>query len=127
MVRKVKKSITRRTFMKGTGASAGMIAATGTGLLGNGLSATQSAKSAKSKTYSFETPPPPIPAAEIKQRISTEVVVIGAGTSGLVCANAAAESGAEVIVIASSAAPVGSSVPTRPSAIVSVSHRCGWT
>jgi len=33
--------------------------------------------------------------------------VIGAGTSGLVCANAAAENGAKVIVIASSAMPVG--------------------
>jgi succinate dehydrogenase/fumarate reductase flavoprotein subunit len=90
----LKKGITRRTFMKGAGA----------GLIGNGLS---SARSAQSKTYSFETPPPPIPAGEIKQRISTDIVVIGAGTSGLVCANAAVENGAKVVVIASSSAPVG--------------------
>jgi succinate dehydrogenase/fumarate reductase flavoprotein subunit len=104
MARKVKKSITRRTFMKGTAAGAGIITATTTGLIGNELS---SARSAPSKTYSFETPPPPVPAGKIKQRISTEIVVIGAGTSGLVCANAAVEKGAEVVVIASSSAPVG--------------------
>ena len=92
---KVKKNITRRKFMKGTGA--GIIAATGPGLTGNGLSSTQSAQS---KTYSFETPPPPIPLDEIKQRIFTEIVVIGAGTSGLVCANAAVENGAKVLLIA---------------------------
>jgi succinate dehydrogenase/fumarate reductase flavoprotein subunit len=91
-------------FLKSTAAGAGIIAATGTGLIGNGLS---SARSAQSQTYSFETPPPPIPADKIKQRISTEIVVIGAGTSGLVCANAAVENGAKVVVIASSPAPVG--------------------
>jgi succinate dehydrogenase/fumarate reductase flavoprotein subunit len=104
MARKVKKSITRRTFMKGTAAGAGIMTATVPGLIGKGLS---SARSAQSKTFSFETPPPPIPADKIKQRISTEIVVIGAGTSGLVCANAAVESGAKVVVIASSSAPVG--------------------
>jgi succinate dehydrogenase/fumarate reductase flavoprotein subunit len=101
---KVKKIITRRTFMKGTAVGTGIITTTGTGLIGNGLSPV---RSAQSKTYSFETPPPPIPAGEIKQRISTEILIIGAGTSGLVCANAAVENGAKVVVIASSAAPVG--------------------
>jgi succinate dehydrogenase/fumarate reductase flavoprotein subunit len=100
----VKNSITRRTFMKGTAAGAGIITATASGLIGNELS---SARSAQSKTYSFETPPPPVPAGKIKQRISAEIVVIGAGTSGLVCANAAVENGAKVVVIASSSAPVG--------------------
>ncbi len=90
--------------MKGTAAGAGIITATATGLIGNGLC---SDRSAQSKTYSFEVPPPPIPAGEIKQTISTEIVVIGAGTSGLVCANAAVENGAKVVAIASSSAPVG--------------------
>jgi succinate dehydrogenase/fumarate reductase flavoprotein subunit len=102
MAGKVKKNITRRTFMKGTGA--GIIAATGAG---SACNRSGSAQSSRSGTYSFETPPPPIPADEIKQRISAEIVVIGAGTSGLVCANAAVEGGAEVVVIASSSAPVG--------------------
>jgi fumarate reductase flavoprotein subunit len=104
MDKKVKKGITRRTFMRSAAAGAGIITATGTGLAGGGLGPTQSAQS---RTYSFETPPPPIPAGRIKQRISTEVLVIGAGTSGLVCANAAVENGARVVVIASSSMPVG--------------------
>jgi succinate dehydrogenase/fumarate reductase flavoprotein subunit len=90
--------------MKGTATGAGIITATSAGLIVNGLS---SDRSAQSKTYSFETPLPPIPESEIKQRISAEIVVIGAGTSGLVCANAAVENGAGVVVIASSSAPVG--------------------
>ncbi len=83
--------ITRRAFIKGAGFGAGVVAV----------------RAAQSKTYSFETPPSPIPAGEIKQKTATEVVVIGAGTSGLVCANAAAENGAKVTVIASSSGPVG--------------------
>ena len=90
--------------MKGAASCAGVITTTGAVWVGKGLNAAQPAQS---KAYSFETPPPPIPAGEIKQRIATEVVVIGAGTSGLVCANAAAEDGAKVVVIASSSAPVG--------------------
>ena len=90
--------------MKSSASGAGIITATGVGWVDQGSG---SAQSAQSKRYSFETPPPPIPAEEIKQRISTEVVVIGAGTSGLVCANAAVENGAKVAVIASSSMPVG--------------------
>ncbi len=104
MAKKTTEGITRRTFMKGTAAGAGIIAAADTGLAGEGLGSSQSVQS---KTYSFETPPPPIPAGEIKQRVSAEVLVIGAGTSGLVCANAAVENGARVVVIASSSMPVG--------------------
>lgn len=104
MTPKKKTGISRRTFMKNTATGAGIIAGTGTGLTGKELSATQSAQP---KDYTFETPPPPIPASEITQRISSEVVVIGAGTSGLVCANAAVENGAKVVVIASSSMPVG--------------------
>jgi fumarate reductase flavoprotein subunit len=104
MAGKAKKGITRRTFVKSTAAGAGIIAATGTGLTANGSDPDQSAPSG---SYSFEIPPPPIPTNEIRQRISTEIVVIGAGTSGLVCASAAVENGAEVVVIASSSAPVG--------------------
>jgi succinate dehydrogenase/fumarate reductase flavoprotein subunit len=96
---KVKKSISRRTFIKDTAAGAGIITAAGTGL--------SPVHAAQSRTYSFETPPPPIPEGKIKQRISAEIVVVGAGTSGLVCANAAVENGAKVAVIAASSAPVG--------------------
>lgn len=56
--------------------------------------------------YSFEIPPDPIPDSEITDTIETEVVVIGAGTAGLVCANSAVENGAKVILIAASSYPV---------------------
>jgi fumarate reductase flavoprotein subunit len=104
MAKNGKKGITRRTFMRSTAAGAGIIAATGTGSVAEGLSSMQSVQS---KAFSFEAPPSPIPESEIHQQISTDVVVIGAGTSGLVCANAAVENGAKVVVIASSSMPVG--------------------
>jgi fumarate reductase flavoprotein subunit len=48
---------------------------------------------------SFEIPPPPIPAKDINKIINTEVVVVGAGVSGLTAAVSAAEAGAKVILI----------------------------
>jgi fumarate reductase flavoprotein subunit len=56
--------------------------------------------------YSFEIPPDPIPESKIAKTIKTGVVVIGAGTAGLVCANSAAESGADVILISASSKPI---------------------
>jgi fumarate reductase flavoprotein subunit len=49
--------------------------------------------------WSFEVPPPPIPAEDIKETFTTEVVVVGAGTSGKAAALSAAEAGAKVIQI----------------------------
>jgi succinate dehydrogenase/fumarate reductase flavoprotein subunit len=101
MSNKMKKAITRRTFMKGTAAGA-MVGTTGGWIAGS----PDAAQSAQSKTYSFEIPPPPISAGQIKETITTEIVIIGAGTSGLVCANAAVENGAKIVVIASSPIPI---------------------
>ncbi len=79
----------------------------GAAIVTTGRLAESAAQTEQAKKYSFEIPPPPIAAAEIKETITAEIVIIGAGTSGLVCANAAAENGAKVVVIASSSAPVG--------------------
>jgi fumarate reductase flavoprotein subunit len=49
--------------------------------------------------YSFEVPPPPIREADIKETFTTDIVVIGAGTSGKAAALSAAEAGAKVIQI----------------------------
>ena len=46
---------------------------------------------------SFETPPPPIPPSDIRETVTTDVVVVGAGISGLTAAASAAEAGASVI------------------------------
>jgi fumarate reductase flavoprotein subunit len=51
------------------------------------------------RVYSFEIPPDPIPAGDIKEQIEAEVVVIGAGVAGLSTALAAAEAGAKTILI----------------------------
>jgi succinate dehydrogenase/fumarate reductase flavoprotein subunit len=58
------------------------------------------------RKYSFEIPPEPILESGISDIIETEVVVIGAGTAGLVCANSAVENGAKVILIAASSHPI---------------------
>jgi fumarate reductase flavoprotein subunit len=48
---------------------------------------------------SFEIEPPPISADEIKETLTTDVVVVGAGTSGKAAALSAAKAGAKVIQI----------------------------
>jgi succinate dehydrogenase/fumarate reductase flavoprotein subunit len=56
--------------------------------------------------YSFEIPPGAILDSQVADIIETEVVVVGAGTSGLVCANSAVENGVKVILISASSRPV---------------------
>ncbi|MCL6477380.1 MAG: FAD-dependent oxidoreductase [Peptococcaceae bacterium] len=47
----------------------------------------------------FETPPPPIAEKDIKQTVTADVVVMGAGIAGMVTALSAAEAGARVVLI----------------------------
>jgi succinate dehydrogenase/fumarate reductase flavoprotein subunit len=49
--------------------------------------------------WSFEVPPPPIPAEDIKETFTADIVIVGAGTSGKAAALSAAEAGASVIQI----------------------------
>ena len=56
--------------------------------------------------YSFETPQDAIPDNRITDIIEAEVVVVGSGTAGLVCANSAVENGLKVILISASSCPV---------------------
>jgi fumarate reductase flavoprotein subunit len=82
--------------MKGTATGLGAAAA-----LGNHLLAGQSPQQRSGR--SFDTPPPPIPARDIKAAVSSDVVVVGAGAAGLVAALSAAQAGASVIQIEKSA------------------------
>ncbi len=45
------------------------------------------------------TPPPPIPDEKIAEKITADIVVVGAGLAGLMAAYAAAEEGADTVVI----------------------------
>lgn len=54
------------------------------------------------KKYSFETPPEPVSDEEIVETFEAEVIVVGAGMSGLVTANSAMEAGADVILFSAS-------------------------
>ena len=49
--------------------------------------------------WSFEVPPLPIPANDIKETLNTDIVVVGAGMSGKTAALSAAQAGAKVIQI----------------------------
>jgi fumarate reductase flavoprotein subunit len=51
------------------------------------------------RKYSFETPPGEIPAGSINKTISSDIVVVGAGISGVCAALSAVESGAKVVLI----------------------------
>ncbi len=51
------------------------------------------------KGYSWETPPDPIPEAEIAETVTTEVLVIGGGISGLAASARCADKGLKVITL----------------------------
>ena len=99
-----KQGISRRSFLKKATTGAGAIAVTGTGLLTAANAAEQSASSAAASSgqtakYSWETAPAAIPDSKIKEKITTEIMVIGCGVSGSCAAASASEAGAKVIVI----------------------------
>jgi succinate dehydrogenase/fumarate reductase flavoprotein subunit len=58
------------------------------------------------KKWNFEIAPEAIPDSNIAETIEADVVVIGAGISGLVTANSAADKGLKVHVVSASKAPV---------------------
>ena len=59
------------------------------------------------KPWSFEIAPEPIADDTITQTIEADVIVVGAGTSGLCTAISAAEEGAHVALFAMGAGPIG--------------------
>jgi succinate dehydrogenase/fumarate reductase flavoprotein subunit len=99
-------AISRRSFITGA-AAAGAVAAAGLAGCspddkqspGANSDGATSAETGGSALGAFLTPPPPIEDSQIADTTQAEVVVIGAGVSGLSAARAAAEEGAQVIVI----------------------------
>lgn len=100
------KAFDRRTFLKGA-AITGVTAAGGVALAacspaGSGDDTDQNAtsESQANASYSFESAPSAIAISDIKETIEAEVVIVGAGPSGLVTALSAAENGLDVVVFA---------------------------
>ena len=108
-----KAAINRRDFLKGS-AAVGAVAALGT-LAGcapqqdapnEAKAADAPANTTGGSASSFETPPDPIAESDIAEVVEDDIIVIGAGVSGLVTALAAAEEGASVTLICAGEAPV---------------------
>ena len=95
------KGITRRDFLKGAAVGAGAVATTGLIASCSPKVATPAPteQPAASGKASFEVPPEPIAQADIIETTSADVVVIGAGVSGLMAALSAAEAGAKTVLI----------------------------
>ncbi len=93
------KGISRRDFLKG--AAVGAVAVAGTGIMGACAPkvAAPTPEASTQAQASFEITPDPIPASEIKTTVDADVVIVGAGDSGLTAALAASEAGAKVVVI----------------------------
>jgi fumarate reductase flavoprotein subunit len=91
---KTGSKVGRRGFLKGAVVSgvAGVV-------VSNPLLAQKEAASPSPCKMSWEMAPPPVPASEIKNTVTADVVVIGAGVAGIVTALSAAEGGAKVVVV----------------------------
>lgn len=107
-----KKSVSRRNFLKSAGI--GVAAASSAGFLaGCGPQQSEGTPEAEEATAepagaapaaaAFDAAPPPIPAEEITETVEADVVVVGAGVSGLMAALAAAEEGAQTVLLEKSA------------------------
>ena len=73
----VKAKMSRRAFSRGTAPAVAQVPA----------------------GYSWETPPAPISAANIKEMVTTEVVIVGAGASGVCAALSAQLAGAKTVML----------------------------
>ena len=99
-----KMEISRRDFLKGAAAGAASLAVMG--LSGTALAedAPEVMTAAKSlEKWDFEIPPAPIPEDQIAETIEDDIIIIGAGMSGLTTAVSAQEGGADVRVISAGA------------------------
>lgn len=98
----------RRSFLKGTAAAASAVAASGaiSAMADEAAPAVLNHDSVDGK-WSFEIPPEAIGDDQIAETREAEIIVVGAGTAGLVCAVAAAEAGGKVILFAKGAGPIG--------------------
>lgn len=109
------KGLSRRSFL-GLGAAAAVVAGAGLAGCASGTeekavaesSTGSAAVSSESTATDWLGQEPAIDASEIVETVETEVLVVGAGTGGMFAACAAAEEGAQVVVIEKQ--PVGGGI-----------------
>lgn len=111
----MKKGIDRRAFLKGAAfAGAGMVAAGSLSACSPNAESADNADAAASEAgvnsaqqkWSFEVASEAIAENSIKETVESEVVIVGAGMSGLCAAASCAEEGLKVVLIAASDGPV---------------------
>jgi fumarate reductase flavoprotein subunit len=122
MGNKEKKNLSRRDFIKGAAvvAGGGLIVGCAPSVVATQTPASQSTNAPAAsgstdtmnaatlaKKWAFEIPPAPIPDSSITETKEAEIIVVGAGTSGIVTALSAAEAGGKVILFAAGSKPVG--------------------
>jgi succinate dehydrogenase/fumarate reductase flavoprotein subunit len=104
--------INRRSFLIGAAGVGALVASSGlfacapkdgagsaSGAGNAAGSASGGAASAANGKPAFMVAPEPVEQSQIKETVEADVVIVGAGFSGLVCALAAAESGAKVVLL----------------------------
>jgi fumarate reductase flavoprotein subunit len=95
-----KAGMTRRSFFKGTGAAAaaGFLPVPAGPIFENQSSSNPSAQIPPPRA-DFEIAPEPVPASSIKEIVTAEIVVVGAGVGGMMAALTAAQAGAKTVLI----------------------------
>jgi len=104
------QGLTRRSFLIGAGATIAAGAVAGCTSAGDDAAPAEAAGETAAKQWSWETPPAPISDDQITKTVTADVVVVGAGISGVPAAAIAAEMGATVQLIEKQ----GTICPTRP-------------
>ena len=104
-------SCERRAFLKGAltaAASSATLLATTSALAeeGSEVSGELLTASILDRKWAFEIPPEPIADDQIAETIEADLIVVGAGTSGLVTANSAIDQGLTVVVVSASEGPI---------------------
>jgi fumarate reductase flavoprotein subunit len=94
-----REELTRRDFVSASAAAAVVGACVSHSACAQEASSSDEEMTSQKKQYSFEIPPDPIPDDQIVDVTESEIVIVGAGVSGIPAAMKAAEMGADVQVI----------------------------
>ncbi len=101
-------STTRRNFLKGAAASIGCAATIGaTSIAGADEASADDLMTPEiaQRKWGFEVAPDPVSDDEIAQTYEADVVVVGAGTAGIICANSCIDNGLNTILFSASSVP----------------------